>query len=119
MAGSITQYRLRHGEAVAIGVAVDVAYSHLKYGLPLGVAKQALTALQDLHLPIWDAALSADVIFDGLEEFRQHLGGQLTITLIEEVGQAIDVHNIDEPAMRDAMAFVKQFASPATGVVTE
>lgn len=103
---AITQYGLRHGEAVAIGVAVDVAYSHLRHGLPLSVVQQTLTTLQHLRLPVWDAALDEDVIFDGLEEFRQHLGGELTITLVEQVGQPIDVHAIDRGAMREAMALV-------------
>lgn len=103
---AITQYGLRHGEAVAIGVAVDVAYSHLRHRLPSSVVQQTLTTLQHLRLPVWDAALDEDVIFDGLEEFRQHLGGELTITLVEQVGQPIDVHAIDRGAMREAMALV-------------
>lgn len=110
---AITQYGLRHGEAVAIGVAVDVAYSHLRHGLPLSVVKQTLTILQHLRLPVWDAALDEDVIFDGLEEFRQHLGGELTITLVERVGRPIDVHTIDRGAMREAMALVSAQATVA------
>jgi 3-dehydroquinate synthase len=103
---AITDYHLRHGEAVAIGVAVDVAYSHLRHGLPLHVAEQTVATLHGLKLPVWDSALAAEVIFDGLEEFRQHLGGELTITLVKQVGQPIDVHAIDRAAMRDAMAWV-------------
>ncbi len=112
---AITQYGLRHGEAVAIGVAVDVAYSHLRHGLPLSVVQQTLATLQHLRLPVWDTALDEEVIFDGLEEFRQHLGGELTITLIEQVGRPIDVHTIDRGAMREAMALV---AAQATVVDT-
>ncbi len=108
---AITNYELRHGEAVAIGVAVDVAYSHLCHGLPLEVADRAFSTLQGLKLPIWDPALGEDVIFDGLEEFRQHLGGALTLTLIEEVGKPIDVHSIDRSAMREAMAMVASHAA--------
>ncbi len=104
---AITQYAVRHGEAVAIGVAVDVAYSHLKLGLSLDVLQRTLATLQALRLPIWNAAMNEDVIFDGLEEFRQHLGGELTITLIEEVGRPVDVHSIDRGAMREAMSMVQ------------
>lgn len=109
---AITQYGLRHGEAVAIGVAVDVAYSHLRHGLPLSIVHQTLTTLQNLRLPVWDPALDEEVIFDGLEEFRQHLGGELTITLIEQVGRPIDVHTIDRQAMREAMGLVAAHATP-------
>ncbi len=108
---AITQYRLRHGEAVAIGVAVDTVYSHLQLGLPRSVADDTLKTLLGLQLPIWDSALNESVIFDGLEEFRQHLGGELTITLIKQVGQPVDVHSIDRGAMREAMAYVAESAT--------
>lgn len=108
---AITHYGLRHGEAVAIGVAVDVAYSHLRHDLPLNIAESTLATLQQLKQPIWHAALREDVIFDGLEEFRQHLGGELTITLVEDLGKPINVHAIDRSAMREAMAMVASYAA--------
>ncbi len=111
---AITKYRLRHGEAVAIGVAVDTVYSYLQLNLPRSVADATLKTLLGLQLPIWDTALNESVIFDGLEEFRQHLGGELTITLLKQVGQPVDVHAIDRGAMREAMAYV---AENATSVV--
>ena len=103
---AITEYGVRHGEAVSIGVAVDVAYSHLRHGLPQSVVDRTFATLSSLQLPLWHAALDEEAIFDGLEEFRQHLGGELTITLIEDVGRSIDVHSIDKSAMRDAMSMV-------------
>ena len=112
---AITKYRLRHGEAVAIGVAVDTVYSHLQLDLPRSVADATLKTLLGLQLPIWDSALNESVIFDGLEEFRQHLGGELTITLLKQVGQPIDVHTIDRGAMREAMAYVAENATSAVG----
>lgn len=104
---AITNYALRHGEAVGIGVAVDVAYSHLRLGLPLDVVQRTLATLQALQLPTWNPAMNEDVIFDGLEEFRQHLGGELTITLIDQVASPVNVHSIDRGAMREAMAMVQ------------
>jgi 3-dehydroquinate synthase len=107
---AITDYTVRHGEAVAIGVAVDVAYSHLCLGLSLETVERTLSAFQGLRQPIWHSALDGDVIFDGLEEFRQHLGGELTITLVPEVGRPIDVHTIDRKAMREAISLVSSRA---------
>ncbi len=100
---------------MGIGVAVDTVYSHLQLGLPRSVADATLKTLHGLQLPIWDAALNEAVIFDGLEEFRQHLGGELTITLLKQVGQPVDVHSIDRGAMRDAMAYVAENATSAVG----
>lgn len=104
---ALTEYGLRHGEAVSIGVALDTLYSHLKLGLKRSVADQTLDVLQRLHLPIYDAALSEEAVFDGLEEFRQHLGGELTITLLTSLGQPRHVHEIDHGAMREAIAMLK------------
>ena len=105
---ALTNYGLRHGEAVSIGVAVDTVYSHLVLGLPQTVADQTLDILQRLQLPIHHAALSESAICDGLEEFRQHLGGELTVTMIQQIGQPVDVHAIDHAAMRDAMQYVSE-----------
>ncbi len=107
---TLANFDIRHGEAVAVGVAVDVAYSHLTQGLSYRSAQQTLATLNDLRLPLWDSRLDAEAIFDGLEEFRQHLGGQLTITLIKDVGCPVDVHKIDRTAMREAMKMVSEYA---------
>jgi 3-dehydroquinate synthase len=34
-------------------------------------------------------------LIKGLEEFREHLGGVLTITMIEQIGAKFDVHSIN------------------------
>ncbi len=115
---AITNYEVRHGEAVGIGIAVDVCYSHLTLGLPLKIVSQTCEALQKLRLPIWHDTLCDEVIFDGLEEFRQHLGGELTITLIRDVGQPVDVHAIDRAAMQEAMRMVAQWESCDQGTTT-
>ncbi|MEM8734188.1 MAG: 3-dehydroquinate synthase, partial [Planctomycetota bacterium] len=107
---AVTEYRLRHGEAVSIGVALDTAYSYLTQGLPLQVAERTLEALQNLRLPVWHEALESQALFDGLEEFRQHLGGELTITLVRDAGQPIDVHSIRLGAMREAIEMVRYYA---------
>ena len=108
---SVTNYRLRHGEAVSIGVAVDTAYSYLTQHLPLEIAEQTFASLQGLQLPIWDFSLNDEVLFEGLEEFRQHLGGELTITLLEDAGRPIDVHHIKLAAMREAIEMVSYYAN--------
>ena len=101
---ALTEYGLRHGEAVSIGVALDTLYSHLRLGLERVTADRTLDILQRLQLPIYDASLSEEAVFDGLEEFRQHLGGELTVTLLSQLGQPRHVHEIDRGAMREAIA---------------
>jgi 3-dehydroquinate synthase len=103
----LTQYALRHGEAVAIGVALDTLYSHLVLGLDRIDAMHAVQALVDLGLPIYHPMLETDAVFDGLEEFRQHLGGRLTLTMLKSVGQSQSVHEVDRAAMLQAIALLR------------
>jgi 3-dehydroquinate synthase len=39
----------------------------------------------------------------GLEEFREHLGGRLTITLLRAIGEVTEVHAIDPSLLRRAL----------------
>ncbi|QDV68280.1 3-dehydroquinate synthase [Rosistilla carotiformis] len=108
---SLTNYQLRHGEAVSIGLAIDCLYSARVLGLPQADCDRVLDCLQRLGLPIHHAALrDEDALLQGLEEFRQHLGGRLTITLIDAIGSPVDVHEIDFAAMRDAIAATRHLA---------
>lgn len=108
----MTIFELRHGEAVGIGVAVDAVYSSLKLGLSKSDAARVLKCLRDLGLPLSHPALSrTDELFAGLEEFRQHLGGRLTVTMLEGVAKPVDVHEIDHAAMKAAIERVRRFAA--------
>ena len=107
----MTDFELRHGEAVGIGVAVDTVYSSMVHGLPAQDADRVLHALARMGLPLDHPALhETDELFNGLEEFRQHLGGRLTVTMLRGVGDPIDVHQIDESHMREAIETVAEFA---------
>ena len=107
----MTDFRLRHGEAVGIGLAIDCVYSSLIHGLSRRDANRVIGCLRDLKLPLSHPILTEiDAILDGLEEFRQHLGGRLTVTMLEAPGRPIDVHEIDLGAMRDAIEQVREGA---------
>jgi 3-dehydroquinate synthase len=81
------------------------------HGLPEKDAARVLDCLAVMGLPLDHAMLhDTNVLFDGLEEFRQHLGGRLTVTMLDGVGQPIDVHEIDAPAMHRAIQKVADFA---------
>lgn len=108
----ITGYEIRHGEAVSIGVAIDCLYSHLKFGFPREDALRVCDCLSALGLPLWHEALSPlDRLLGGLEEFRQHLGGRLTITMLREVGESFDVHEIDTVVMAEAITMLRGIAT--------
>ncbi|SNR39020.1 3-dehydroquinate synthase [Maribacter sedimenticola] len=102
----MTNYELRHGEAVAKGIALDVTYAHL-IGLISDADLQHVLDVMihigfDLSLPVKSSG-EIDTLLNGLEEFREHLGGELTITLIAGLGVKHDVHTIDLPLMKQAV----------------
>src|SRR5690625_55564 len=89
----LSNYELRHGEAVAIGIALDVTYSYLQDMVTEAAWKRVLSVFERsgfrLYVPDLASNLAQpdnpDSIFYGLEEFREHLGGELTIMLIEGI----------------------------------
>jgi len=114
----MTRFELRHGEAVAIGVAIDSVYSSLVHGFPQEDAQRVLQTLANLGLSLNHPLLEKiDVLFDGLEEFRQHLGGRLTVTMLEQIGRKIDVHQIDRQRMQQAIETVAEFGRQHAGSV--
>jgi 3-dehydroquinate synthase len=60
--------------------------------------------LAALGLPTTHPLLAdAGSVIAGLEEFREHLGGRLTITLLRGIGSSVDVHEIDGEVLARAM----------------
>lgn len=107
----MTGFSLRHGEAVGIGVAVDAVYSSLVHGFPQADANRVLNCLAAMHLPMAHPAINeTETLLAGLEEFRQHLGGRLTVTMLRGVGEPVDVHEINETRMKEAISTVAEFA---------
>jgi len=105
----LSEYKLRHGEAVAIGLALDTLYSRRIGLLEAASSERILNLLEGLGFELFanelfhaDAENSLNVL-DGLEEFREHLGGQLTITLLKAIGQGCEVHDINLPKMIEAL----------------
>lgn len=97
---SMSDHGLRHGEAVAIGIALDVRYSAAAGMLSGATADRIGALLSALGLPQWDDALGVTEggrlrVLAGLDEFREHLGGELTITLLRDVGVGEEVHEVD------------------------
>lgn len=102
---SLTQFALSHGEAVGVGLALDTVYAQRVGLLAPVVAARVVAVLRALGLSTWHPMLARmDDVLDGLEEFREHLGGALTITLLRDIGHPVDIHEIDRVAMREAAA---------------
>lgn len=116
---SITRNHVRHGEAVAIGMALDTRYSVLAGLLPRGEDERICALLEYLGFRLWHPGLESAqpdgelALLNGLREFREHLGGELTITLLEAVGRGVEVHEMDEALVREAIGWLKdRYARP-------
>jgi len=103
----LSDYQLRHGEAVAIGIALDTTYAHLSGFLPERDWHRVLDAIAGVGLPIYAPLLAQHLdkdadprnVLRGLSEFQEHLGGRLTIMLLSGIGMAFDVHEIRRDVM--------------------
>ncbi|HSY44006.1 MAG TPA: 3-dehydroquinate synthase [Candidatus Acidoferrum sp.] len=96
----LSNFTISHAEAVAIGIALDVVYSRQTDLLEEKSCERILSLLERLGFKLFtDELLGTDAdgnlrILAGLEEFREHLGGRLTITLLKEIGHGTEVHEM-------------------------
>ena len=113
----LTQYELRHGEAVAIGIALDSTYSYMQGHLSEQGLRRILDTLKTLGFALFvpelyshlDDLSHPDSLFRGLSEFREHLGGELTIMLLDSLGHGFEVHEVDFDGYRDAIAHLEGY----------
>ena len=107
---------------MAIGIALDSTYSYLAGLLPKPDWQRILGLLSALGLAVYTRELSLHLydqrdsrcIFTGLNEFREHLGGQLTLPLIERIGRGIEGHGVDEQMMSKSIALLAEYQSTCT-----
>ena len=111
---SLSGYRVHHGEAVAIGMAIDSRYSHEVGLLSERELENILVLLDRLGLPSWHPALDLKgsdgrlKILRGLDEFKEHIGGELTITLLKQIGEGTEVNKVDHAVVRRALSWLKR-----------
>ena len=102
----LSEFRVSHGEAVAVGMAIDLIYARRIGLLPEVHAERILQVIQGLGFELFEpvkqirSASGRQDMLDGLEEFREHLGGRLTIPMIRAPGDRLDVHEMDGPAVK-------------------
>jgi 3-dehydroquinate synthase len=95
---------------VAIGMALDALYAEDAGVCDAATAARICRLLERLGLALWDDVLAqagADgrpAVLRGLEEFREHLGGELTVTLIAAVGRGVEVGAMAPAGVERALA---------------
>ena len=105
----LSEYKIRHGEAVAVGVALDTIYSRNSGHLDATAAERVWRLLNALDFELFAGELlhtdaeNSRLVLEGLEEFREHLGGELTITLLQAIGRGFEVHEMNLPRVIQAI----------------
>ena len=109
----LSGFAVRHGEAVAMGIALDSTYSYLTGRLSERDLKRILQLLENLGLaithPLMEIGDKDHALLEGLNEFREHLGGQLTITLLKAIGKGEEVHEMDTNLICKASQYLQQY----------
>ncbi len=118
----ITDFALSHAEAVSVGIALDTVYSWRTGRISEQAAHRVLDILLKLGLPLYDEAFelrAADgkrEVIAGLEEFREHLGGELTVLLLSDIGKGEDVHQLDESLLDLCIEYNAAYKSASDSV---
>ncbi len=91
-------------------------YSRLSGILPEADWRRIVDLLQALGLPLYAQELGDHLetpdhrrsVLRGLAEFREHLGGRLTVMLLAGIGQPVDVHEIQTEVMIESIETLRR-----------
>lgn len=102
----LTHFDVKHGEAVAMGIALDSFYSFVSGRLSKEDLQRIIQVLVNTGFEITHPLLVIEAeespLLKGLEEFREHLGGQLTIMLLMAIGRGEEVHHLEIAHLKEA-----------------
>jgi len=106
----LSNHAIKHGEAVAVGIALDSIYS-MKIGLlSRKELLEILYLFKDLGFRLYfDCLDETEKLLSGLTEFREHLGGKLTIMLLQSIGKGVEVHEMQEDQLIQSLQMLKSF----------
>lgn len=110
----LTNFKIRHGEAVAMGMALDTVYSNLSALLSQEETHRVIQLLKkfgfEITHPLMQVEEKNSPVLIGLEEFREHLGGRLTIMLLKTIGRGVEVHEMDNALLKKAGKMLNDYS---------
>jgi 3-dehydroquinate synthase len=110
----LSGFSVRHGEAVAFGIALDTAYSYLSGRINETDARNIIDLLQTLGFaithPLMEINDDHSPVLQGLNEFREHLGGRLTIMLLQSIGKGVEVHELDTELLNKSSRWLQKYS---------
>ena len=110
----LSDFSIRHGEAVATGIALDSAYSFLSGRLDEASMLRVVDLIERLGFqvthPLLEVKDENSALLKGLSEFREHLGGRLTIMLLRAIGKGEEVNEMDAALVRRASEWLMTYS---------
>lgn len=113
---AMSGYAVSHGNAVAIGLVIDAIYARLQGWLEPEVVDRLCQAMQQIGFQLWHPIADRRLgdgsyeILSGLEDFREHLGGELCVTFPDGLGRRREENEIDLPTIIQAIEQVRALA---------
>ena len=89
-----------------MGIAIDALYSRDLGMIGEEDLHRILSLLADLGFDLHHPLLAQLDIDTALADFSEHLGGELCITLLEEIGRGVEVREIDLEIMRKCVGLL-------------
>lgn len=110
----LSGFKLGHGQAVAVGLALDSYYAMRQKFITASDLERLLRGLTASGLPVWHELLERPEILDGLEQFREHLGGRLTLAMPDGVGRRREINEVDRTIIADGIRYLKSWRPTST-----
>lgn len=109
----LSDFSVRHGEAVAMGIALDSTYSWLSGRLAEPDLHSIIHLLKKLGFqlshPLLEFRNGHSPVLQGLQEFREHLGGRLTIMLLNGIGKGEEVHELETELIKRSNEWIQDY----------
>ncbi len=113
---AMTGYDLRHGEAVAVGIILDMTIAKNRDLVNKGEYDLVYYGLKDCGFRLWHPFLEKREdskslsIYNGLEEFRQHMGGKLSLIMPNHLGSSCQISSISHDEIEQAVSEMKDIS---------
>ncbi|MDP6045841.1 MAG: 3-dehydroquinate synthase [Phycisphaerae bacterium] len=109
---TMSDYWVGHGQAVAVGIALDSYYAMHEGMITSEQFERILEAMTACGLPIYVDYLSRTTggvldILTGLADFREHLGGRLNVTLPDGLGAKCELHHLEDSIITEAIEYLR------------
>mgnify|MGYP000946521952 CR=1 FL=1 len=111
----LSDFELSHAQAVSIGLCLDTLYAVKLGWFDISHFNEIVQLVKLLDLPVWhpacellDAESEQLAVIAGLNEFREHLGGELNILLLKGVGIVEEVQQMDTALIAQCFAELKE-----------